>query len=267
MAAALRVGLLLLAAVPALPIVSRCTACEAVAAEIEGKLDGESELRSLDVNLQGRIGPSGQRMGKRIPYKLSEIFSSLNLNLLNHASRILPHALTFCRCVLFLVAEGELRVMELLDGLCEEVKENYQLTPRKPKKWARTDWMQADLRDKWKSDAKLTSQRNQLRNYCDDIMGEHDEEIVKALQSMASQDTDTLPPSQWLCRSVTTDCARYDAKAEKSGSAGGSNIGQDATVGEMRDVPVHPDYKNLYSDDYMLPSHHKHARTKPNTDL
>ena len=87
---------------PATAIVSQCSACEAVAEVLQKRLDDESDLRSLDVDLKGRIDPNGKRIGKRIPYKLSEM-----------------------------------RVFDLLEGLCIDVKDGYQLTPRKPKKWAR----------------------------------------------------------------------------------------------------------------------------------
>jgi hypothetical protein len=104
-------------------IVSRCSACEAVAAEIQAKLDAESELRTLDIDLEGRIGPDGKRKGKRIEYRLSEV-----------------------------------RVFELLEGVCEGVQSGYALTPKKPKRWASTAWMSAERRDKWRRDQKLASQ-------------------------------------------------------------------------------------------------------------
>lgn len=102
---------------------SRCSACEAVAAEIQAKLDAESELRTLDIDLEGRIGPDGKRKGKRIEYRLSEV-----------------------------------RVFELLEGVCEGVQSGYALTPKKPKRWASTAWMSAERRDKWRRDQKLASQ-------------------------------------------------------------------------------------------------------------
>ena len=114
----------------------------------------EGELRSLDIDLEGRIDPSGQRIGKRIPYKLSE-----------------------------------LRIQELLEGgggwvssVCEDVEKGYQLTPRKPKQWASTAWMEPEKRDAWKSDARLGSQHRQLRSYCDMLLDDHDESLTAALQ-------------------------------------------------------------------------------------
>eukprot|EP01043_Picozoa_sp_COSAG02_P090528 COSAG02_NODE_27364_length_611_cov_1.248047_1_plen_85_part_10 len=58
---------------PATAIVSQCSACEAVAEVLQKRIDAESDLRSLDVDLKGRIDPNGKRIGKRIPYKLSEM--------------------------------------------------------------------------------------------------------------------------------------------------------------------------------------------------
>ena len=74
-----------------------------MAAELAVRLEAESELRPLDIDLEGRIGPDGRRKGKRIAYRLSET-----------------------------------RAFELMESLCEDVQQGYQLTPKKPKKYAKT---------------------------------------------------------------------------------------------------------------------------------
>ena len=75
-------------------MVSQCSACEAVAAELEARVTAEAEkgLRSLDIDMMGRINPQGERIGKKIPYRVSE-----------------------------------LRAFELIEGLCSEVGQAYQL--------------------------------------------------------------------------------------------------------------------------------------------
>ena len=205
---------------PVTPIVSQCTACEAVAEVLQKRIDAESDLRSLDVDLKGRIDPSGKRIGKRIPYKLSEM-----------------------------------RVFDLLEDLCSDVKDGYQLTPRKPKTWASTAWMEETKRTAWKRDAKLQHQHTQIGNYCDQLLDEHDEDLTSALQAAAA-DEDEVVVKQLLCRKVTKECAKADKKAKKAAAG--------ASGGETKsELPVHPDYASLYSDGHLLPAGHKHTRPKP----
>ena len=149
-------------------IVSQCSACEAVAEALQKRMDSESQLRSLDINLEGRIDPEGKRIGKRIPYRLSEM-----------------------------------RVFDLLENLCDDVKEGFQLTPRKPKTWASTAWMEQPKRDAWKSDPRLRDQHTQLGSYCDVLMDEHDEDLTTALQvaaAAADGDATETVVAQVLCR-------------------------------------------------------------------
>lgn len=209
---------------PATAIVSQCSACEAVAEVLQKRLDDESDLRSLDVDLKGRIDPNGKRIGKRIPYKLSEM-----------------------------------RVFDLLEGLCGDVKDGYQLTPRKPKKWASTGWMEAPKRNAWKGDARLQHQHTQIGNYCDQLLDEHDEGLTVALQAAAAEQ-EVVAAKQLLCRHVTKECAKADKKAQKAAAAA-----TEAKTGETAKSmqPVHPDYAGLYSDGHLLPTGHKHARPKP----
>ena len=71
-----------------LAIESKCTACAAVAAELGGALESERPRNHLD--LRGRLDSKGQRYGKLIDYKVSE-----------------------------------LRFVELLENLCEDVASGY----------------------------------------------------------------------------------------------------------------------------------------------
>ena len=71
-----------------LAIESKCTACAAVAAELGGALEAERPRNHLD--LRGRLDSKGQRYGKLIDYKVSE-----------------------------------LRFVELLENLCEDVASGY----------------------------------------------------------------------------------------------------------------------------------------------
>jgi hypothetical protein len=208
---------------PATAIVSQCSACEAVAEVLQKRIDAESDLRSLDVDLKGRIDPNGKRIGKRIPYKLSEM-----------------------------------RVFDLLEDLCGDVKDGYQLTPRKPKTWASTAWMDKTKQNAWKNDARLQHQHTQIGSYCDQLLDENDEDLTVALQAAAA-DEDGVAAKQLLCRHVTEECAKADKKAKKAAAAAaGARTGGNAKP----EQPVHPDYSSLYSDGHMLPAGHKHTRPK-----
>lgn len=206
---------------PTKGIVSQCSACEAVAEVLQKRIDAESDLRSLDVDLKGRIDPTGKRIGKRIPYKLSE-----------------------------------LRVFDLLEDLCSDVKAGYQLTPRKPKTWASTAWMDEAKRTAWNTDARLQHQHTQIGNYCDQLLDENDEALTVALQAAAADDAAVIV-KQLLCRQVTKQCAKADQKAKKAASA--SESGGTAEPKQA----VHPDYAGLYSDGHQLPAGHKHTQPKP----
>ena len=204
-------------------IVSQCSACEAVAEVLQKRIDAESDLRSLDVDLKGRIDPDGKRIGKRIPYKLSEM-----------------------------------RVFDLLEDLCGDVKDGYQLTPRKPKTWASTAWMEEAKRNAWKKDARLQHQHTQIGNYCDQLLDENDEDLTVALQDAAKDEVEVVA-KQLLCRRVTKECAKADKKAKKAADAAAAEAGGSSAKPEQ---PVHPDYAGLYSDGHMLPAGHKHTRPK-----
>jgi hypothetical protein len=219
---------LLLTLPTATGIVSQCSACEAVAEVLQKRIDEESDLRSLDVDLKGRIDPNGKRIGKRIPYKLSEM-----------------------------------RVFDLLEDLCRDVKEGYQLTPRKPKTWASTAWMEEPKRNAWKSDAKLQHQHTQIGSYCDQLLDEHDEALTAALQAAAADD-DEVPVPQLLCRQVAKQCAKADKKAKREAAAAdaGASGASDADSSGTGQHAPHPDYAGLYSDGHLLPAGHKHTKKK-----
>ncbi len=85
-------------------------------------------------------------------------------------------------------------------------------------------------------------QRQQLRNYCDVLIDEHDEAITKELQRPTNP-ADRV--AQWLCRRVTTECRQADSNKQKAKKGHATSSYDGPTVGDLRRVPVHPDFRHL----------------------
>jgi hypothetical protein len=126
--------------------VQKCHACEIVADELSTRLANETPRNHLDA--RHRLDANGKRWGKLIDFRISE-----------------------------------LRVIELIDGLCDEM-DKYQLTS-------------SDDEQKWilSSDAALSNgasvvvkeelkeQRRVLKNQCSDIIGSWEDDIAEAITS------------------------------------------------------------------------------------
>eukprot|EP00249_Psilotum_nudum_P036472 c7500_g1_i1 orf=467-1096(-) len=123
----------------------KCAACRAVAAELEIELLNERPRNHLD--MRHRLDSRGQREGKVIDYRVSE-----------------------------------LRVVELLDGLCSKMK-GYTLGKTVPGKvmWVRVDDMNESLSGSDRQEAEAYSK--QMTTYCGRLLEETDEELGERIRS------------------------------------------------------------------------------------
>jgi hypothetical protein len=85
-------------------------------------------------------------------------------------------------------------------------------------------------------------QRQQLKSYCDVLLDEHDEGMTKELQRPTKLDE---PVNQWLCRRVTSECRLADSNKRKAQKGHATSSYDGPTIGDLRKVPVHPDFRNL----------------------
>ncbi|GLJ12738.1 hypothetical protein SUGI_0196900 [Cryptomeria japonica] len=150
---------------PIASVEDRCGACRAVAAELESALANEKPKNHLD--MRHRLDSRGQREGKLIDYKVSE-----------------------------------LRVVELLDGLCERMKD-YTLDKATSSKgnWIKIeDWERAELNIE-KQEAKAHSK--DISSFCGRLLEKTEEELAEKIKS-GTVSVDGV--EDVLCRDLTKSC-------------------------------------------------------------
>lgn len=137
--------LLICIARPIAAVDDKCAACKAVAVELEAALTNEKPKNHLD--MRHRLDSRGQREGKVIDYKVSE-----------------------------------LRVVELLDGLCEKMKD-YTLDKADSSKvkWIKVeDWESAVLSIE-KQEAKAHAK--DMSTFCGRLLEQTEEELAEKIKS------------------------------------------------------------------------------------
>jgi hypothetical protein len=138
-----------------LAIESKCTACAAVAAELGGALESERPRNHLD--MRGRLDSKGQRYGKLIDYKVSE-----------------------------------LRFVELLENLCEDVASGYGYNVGVWRKGPKPKGAQGK------------AMRAELSGYCHRLVEEQEEALQAALYA---GDLDPSTAEDVMCRQLAPkDC-------------------------------------------------------------
>ncbi|KAJ6411874.1 hypothetical protein OIU84_005026 [Salix udensis] len=120
----------------------KCAACNAVAEEIENGLSNEKPRNHLD--MRHRLDSKGQRRGKVIDYRVSE-----------------------------------LRVVELLDGLCDKMQDyTLQKVDSKRYEWVRVDsWDSLTIN---KQEAKAYSK--DISSYCGRLLEETEDELAERIK-------------------------------------------------------------------------------------
>lgn len=158
---------------------TRCMACSAVTSELKDRLQKEKPRNHLD--MRHRLDSEGKRYGKTIDYRFSE-----------------------------------LRVVELLDGVCDSMKD-YELKSiatdltdqAEAWQWIHPKHTQhRPLQDNTTDKAQLKQQQRRLQNYCAQLLDKYEEQMSAALQQGSSaEDLDHL-----LCTKLSADCEKTNTQ-------------------------------------------------------
>ncbi|PIA46698.1 hypothetical protein AQUCO_01500321v1 [Aquilegia coerulea] len=143
----------------------KCAACNAVAEELEIGLSNEKPRNHLD--LRNRLDSKGQRQGKVIDYRVSE-----------------------------------LRVVELLDGLCEKMQE-YTLDKLGS---TRREWVRVDDWDNLsigKQEARAYSK--DISSYCGRLLEDTEDKLAELIKKGSVGVGDV---SKVLCQDLSRHCSK-----------------------------------------------------------
>ncbi|PRQ19320.1 uncharacterized protein LOC133743325 [Rosa rugosa] len=158
----------------------KCAACNAVAEELEWGLSKEKPRNHLD--MRHRLDSQGQRRGKVIDYRVSE-----------------------------------LRVVELLDGLCDKMQD---YTLRKIDS-NRQEWIKVDNWDNLTTDKQeARAYSKDISTYCGRLLEETEDEIAELIKKGSLGVGDV---SKVLCQDLSKHCSKTSASHEENGSNGGSD--------------------------------------------
>ncbi|XP_030527334.1 protein seele isoform X2 [Rhodamnia argentea] len=155
----------------------KCAACNAVAGELEIGLSNEKPRNHLD--MRHRLDSKGQREGKLIDYKVSE-----------------------------------LRVVELLDGLCEKMQD-YTLEKRDS---TQLEWVKVDDWDQLmtnKQEARAHSKA--MSTYCGRLLEETEDELAKLIRQGSVK---VGGVTKVLCQDLSKHCSQTSGFHEGDGPAG-----------------------------------------------
>ncbi|KAE8680349.1 glucan endo-1,3-beta-glucosidase 13 [Hibiscus syriacus] len=144
-------------------IEDKCAACNAVAAEIEIQLSKEKPRNHLD--MRHRLDSKGQRQGKVIDYRMSE-----------------------------------LRAVELLDGLCENMQDyTLEKIDSTRHEWIKVDnW---DILTIGKQEAKAYSK--DISSYCGRLLEETEDELTELIKKGSVKQGEV---SKLLCEDLSKHC-------------------------------------------------------------
>ncbi|XP_057975476.1 uncharacterized protein LOC131162886 [Malania oleifera] len=142
----------------------KCAACIAVAEELEFALSSEKPRNHLD--MRHRLDSKGQREGKVIDYRVSE-----------------------------------LRVVELLDGLCDKMQDyTLEKIDSNGQKWVRVDW---DNLTTNKQEARTYSK--DISSYCGRLLEETEDGLAELIKKGSVKTGDV---SKVLCQNLSTHCGQ-----------------------------------------------------------
>ncbi|XP_057436788.1 uncharacterized protein LOC130729160 [Lotus japonicus] len=149
---------------PSNAIDDKCAACKAVAEELEIGLSREKPRNHLD--MRHRLDSKGQRQGKLIDYRVSD-----------------------------------LRVVELLDGLCEKMQDYTLMIDTDTYEWFKVDsW---DNLTKNKQEARAYSK--DISSYCGRLLEDTEEELAELIKKGSVKVGDV---SKVLCQDLSKHCSR-----------------------------------------------------------
>ncbi|ONI05460.1 hypothetical protein PRUPE_5G008700 [Prunus persica] len=152
----------------------KCAACNAVAEELKLGLSNEKPRNHLD--MRHRLDSTGQRRGKVIDYRVSE-----------------------------------LRVVELLDGICEKMQDyTFHKIDSNRKEWIKVDnWDNLTIS---KQEAKAYSK--DLSTYCGRLLEETEDELAELIKKGSVRGGDV---SKVLCQDLSAHCSRTSALHQGNG--------------------------------------------------
>ncbi|XP_057489989.1 uncharacterized protein LOC130775991 [Actinidia eriantha] len=143
----------------------KCAACNAVAEELELGLSNEKPRNHLD--MRHRLDSKGQRKGKVIDYRVSE-----------------------------------LRVVELLDGLCEKMQD-YTL---KKIDSTKQEWVKVDDWDKLTTDKQeARAYSKDISTYCGRLLEETEDELAESIKKGSVKVGEV---SKVLCQDLSKHCSQ-----------------------------------------------------------
>lgn len=153
----------------------KCAACNAVAEELERGLANEKPRNHLD--LRNRLDSKGQRQGKVIDYRVSE-----------------------------------LRVVELLDGLCEKMQEYTLLkTASETQQWMRVqNWDNLTIN---KQEAKAHSKH--ISSYCGRLLEGTEEELAELIKNGSVKPGGV---GKVLCEDLSKHCRKTSGSQKEADS-------------------------------------------------
>ncbi|RID49754.1 hypothetical protein BRARA_H00532 [Brassica rapa] len=120
----------------------KCSACNAVAEELESQLLKEKPRNHLD--LRNRLNSKGQREGKVIDYRMSD-----------------------------------LRVVDLLDGLCDRMQD-YTLQNVESKN---REWVKVESFDNLTNKQEAKAHANDISTYCGRLLEETEDELAEVIKN------------------------------------------------------------------------------------
>ncbi|KAM6543417.1 hypothetical protein CsatB_007864 [Cannabis sativa] len=153
-------------------IEDKCAACIAVAEEVERGLSNEKPRNHLD--MRHRLDSKGQRRGKVIDYRMSE-----------------------------------LRVVELLDGLCEKMQD---YTLNKVKSTKHEEWIKVDNWDNITNKQEARAYSKDISTYCGRLLEETEDEFSELIKKGSVKVGDV---SKVLCQDLSHHCSRTSIGSSK----------------------------------------------------
>jgi len=152
---------------PAHSIAGKCSACKAVATELQDALNKENKQRN-HIDMRGRLDSKGQRYGKLIPYSVSEQ-----------------------------------RYLELVEDFCEKSRvPDYQLSAADASRNETEDsWYKAPRGTVRGAQAK--TEQKEIQTYCERVMEEVEEELQTLLYEEKLNETNV---EQYVCYELSPQC-------------------------------------------------------------
>ena len=172
-------------------IEAKCSACEAIASDLEATLKEEMTKVKKPLDFRGRLDSKGNRLGKVVNYHKSEQF-----------------------------------ITDLFDDFCENVDDYVYIEGawhryKGGKDFKRPEW----LKTKVPIGSTMKALKKEIQGYCARIIEEHEEDLTELIQSDDFEASIEGEGSMRtvLCRTLTDDCKGEDRRRKKQSKGGGGS--------------------------------------------